>query len=143
MDGSTYIEMAKRMPQIFDEEMTAAGEEASKAGQDMIETSGTARSWSGAFQGRTGSGSGRVDTGEMRDLFSFRVIHGRGVGLDVGWVKGYEEYFGAQDRGFLKGGFRPSQVVKGMGVMARVQVEVRAKVDDAIDRSIKRITDGL
>jgi hypothetical protein len=79
----------------------------------------------------------------MRDNFKYRVIHGKGIGLDIGWVHGYEDYFGAQDQGFDAGGFRPNQFIKGMGVVAHVKFEARAIVDDAVDRAIGRVLSGL
>jgi len=135
--------MAAELQNIVEDELAVAGKEGMEVGRDFVENAGTGNSWTTDFNGRTGSSPGRVDTGNMRDAVEYRIIRGKGVGLDVGWVNHWEPYFGAQEGGFSAGGFRPNQVVKGMGMMAHLKAHMQGKVDVALDHAIERIIDGL
>lgn len=141
--GEDYIRMANQLPVIFNQELAVVGEQAKAEGQKYIALSGTQQTWKGTFKGRSGPNRGRIDTGQMQKAFEFRVTRGQGVGLDVGWINGYQEYFGAQDEGFSAGGFRPSQTVEGMGLTAHMRFYMRGKVDQGIDRAMERIINGL
>jgi hypothetical protein len=148
-DGSSYHQMAAKLSSIIEEEMDQAGRDGRDEARRIVETSGTGRVWSGPFRGRSGSvrtesGPGRVDTGHMRDALDYRITRGRDVGLDVGWIRIWEEYFGAQDRGFSSPGYRNAPLaVEGMGVMAHLHVFMRGRVDEALDRATERIVNGL
>jgi hypothetical protein len=140
--------MAKDLQIIIEDELDAAGKDGQQEGRKVIETSGTQKEWTTPFNGRTSGGQGRIESGHMDDAMDYRVIRGQQVGLDVGWIRIWEEYFGAQDRGFDALGYRrPSASgndhVVGMGVMAHLHVFMRARVDTAMDRSVERIIDGL
>lgn len=148
--GGPYRAMAKSIKTIYEQELTEAGEEGKAEGVRMIESSPAPGNWSGSFRDRdggrrTGPGSGRVHTGKMRDAFDYRIVRGQSVGLDVGWVRIWEEYFGAQDAGSSATGYRPStsRAIQGMGVIAHLKTFMRASVDDALDRAEKRVVDGL
>lgn len=142
-NGDSYRQMADMLQSIFEEELTEVGKEGVQIAQDFIETAGTGKTWTGRFKGREGAPAGRIDSGSMRDNISYRIYRGQGVGLDIGWVNFWEEYYGAQELGFSAGGFRPSQAVEGMGMLAHLRVVMRAKVDAALDRAERRILDGL
>jgi hypothetical protein len=141
--------MARDITRIIEEELMVAGEAGKGEGQGFIAIAGTDREWTGPFntaQGpRTRSGSGRIDSGAMQEAFGFRIERGLDVHLSVGWVNPgeWQEYFGAQDKGFSAGGFRVSQTVEGMGVLAHLSVYMRGKVDEALYRAERRIVNGL
>lgn len=145
LGGEPYFKMAAELKGIIEEELTKAGEEGAKEGERFIrQDAGTGKTWSRPWSdGRTGSSPGRVDSGLMADAMDFRIIRGQNVGLDVGWVRIWEKYFGAQEGGFTNGGSRTSTVVAGMGVMAHLRTFMRDKVDNALDRATERIVDGL
>lgn len=150
--GGPYRKMAKDLKSIYEQELTAAGEEGKDEGVRHIESSPSAVGWSGSFRDRNGGrrsapgpGPGRVHTGKMRDALDYRIVRGKNVGLDVGWIHIWEEYFGAQDVGSDATGYRPStsRAIKGMGVMAHLRTFMRGSVDEALDRADKRIVNGL
>lgn len=149
LDGTPYFAMAKDILDIIQEELTDAGADGLLEAQQVVETSGTNRQWSGDFTDRngtrrSGSGAGRIDTGEMLNALEFRVIKGKSIGLDVGWLHVWETYFGAQDQGFEASGYRSAnQAVEGMHVISHLQVYMRGKVDEALDRAEERIVNGL
>lgn len=143
LHGGNYFAMAANLKNIVEDELIVAGKAGAAEGRDFIDTAGTGNSWATDFNGRSSSSPGRVDTGNMRDSVAYRIFQGKGVGLDVGWVHHWEEYFGAQEKGFSQGGFRPNQVVKGMGMMAHLRAQMEGKTDAAMDRAIERILDGL
>jgi hypothetical protein len=91
----------------------SAMEEAMNAGKqrilEVIDTSGTSGPWPDPFPkiwrnsgNKTQPDGSRNDTGKMRDNIDSRVlISGRGtVRGELGWLKGTEEYFLAQEYGF-------------------------------------------
>lgn len=148
--GQNWARMARELQGIVEEEMAEAGLESVQEGQRVIEQSGTGNAWSRPFpdlkQGgtiRSGPAAGRINTGDMLNALSFRIVSGRGVGLDVGWIDMFQDYFMYQDQGFSAGGYRAAAFVRGMGVMAHLQVYVRARVDEAVDRAIERMMNGL
>lgn len=149
MDGSSYRQMAKEMLGIIEDELTIVGEDSVKEARTIVETSGTNREWTGSFRDRNGnirtaSGAGRVDTGEMIDALDYRIVKGKTIGLDVGWIHLWEVYFAAQDEGFDAPGYRRANLaVEGMHVISHLQVYMRGKVDEALDRAEKRIVNGL
>lgn len=150
LGGTAFFEMARDLQGIIEEELADAGADGVLEGQKIIESSGTGRSWNGSFRDRdgsirSGSGSGRVHTGKMLRAVDFRVLRGKESGLDVGWIHpaDWEEYFAAQDQGFEAGGYRPSQFVAGMGMIAHLRFYMRVTTDEAIDRALRRISDGL
>ena len=151
MAGQNWARMSRELQGIVEEEMADAGLESAQEGQCVIENSGTGNEWSSPFtdvhQGgtrRSGPGAGRINTGQMLNDLSFRLVTGQGVGLDVGWIDRFLDYYAAQDRGTGATGYRHGgRAIVGMGVMARLQVFVRARVDEAVDRSIERMMRGL
>lgn len=146
-DGSNFLRAARDVIRVLNQELSPVGEAVKGEAQGFIDIAGTQRYWSGTFntaQGPRGrAGRGRIDSGHMRAAIDFRVTHGAGVGIDVGWIHQYEEYFGAQEDGFSAGGFRPSQTVEGMGMFQHLRVYMRGKVDEAADRAMERIVSGL
>jgi len=148
LNGEEYFKMSANMRNIIEEELEDAGADGLQEARSFVETAGTGREWSGPFKDRdgtirTGSGQGRVASANMLKALDYRTFRGKGVGLDVGWIHFWEEYFGAQDKGFEAGGFRPAQAVAGMGMLAHLRIYMRGKVDIAMDRSTERIVNGL
>lgn len=146
LGGGDYFKMAKELLNIVEEELTVAGRDGAEEARRVLDASGTGKTWGPGPWGAGGTGD-RVETDKMRDSLAYRIIKGREVGLDVGWTDIYEEYFGIQDRGFDATGFRnPSaggDAVKGMGIIAHLRVYMRGTVDEAMDRAVGRIVDGL
>jgi len=149
-DGTRYVDMAGNITEIVEEEMKIAGERGVEEGRKVIMESGTGRAWTGTFTDRggdrrSGSSSARVHEGVMFDAVDFRVIRGKDVGLDVGWIHPgeWEDYFAAQDQGFYAGGYRAPQFVQGMGMIAHLRKFMRNEISEAIDRSMRRIINGL
>lgn len=146
LNGNSFREMAAEMQDIFWEELTQAAQEGEAEAKAFIGIAGTQHTWTGAFKGRTGPNRGRIDTGAMQRAVSYRVHRGgQNVQLDVGWIHPgeYEDYFAAQDEGFSAGGFRPSQTVEGMHMLAHLRYYMRDRVDLAMDRAVGRIFDGI
>lgn len=149
-NGTRYIDMAGNIPKIVEEELKIAGENGVDEGRRVIMSSGTNRSWDPPFTDRdggkrSGSGTARVHEGVMYDAVDFRVIRGNDVGLDVGWIhpNEWEDYFAAQDQGFYAGGYRAPQFVAGMGMISHLRKHMRIEIDNAIDKAIRRIINGL
>lgn len=146
LGGRSYFNMAREMKVIIEDELTEAGRDGAKEAQKKLDASGTGKSWSPGPWGAGGTGD-RVDTDAMRDALEYRITRGVHVGLDVGWVNYWEDYFRYQDEGFSATGFRrparAGDVVKGMGVIAHMKGYMRDSVDEAMDRAMRRITDGL
>ena len=149
LGGGPYRAMASKLQDIYAEELEDAGALGLLEAQDTVENSGTAREWSGPFRDRDGTirygtGSSRVASGNMLNALDYRIVRGKNVGLDVGWIRIWEEYFGAQDKGFSAPGYRRErQAVAGMGVIAHLKTFMRDEVDKALDRAGRRIVDGL
>ena len=148
LDGRNYSKLGKNANRIIERELIPVGEAAEGEAKGFIEIAGTNRQWSGMFTDRDGgkrdhSGIGRVHTGAMRDAISFRVTRGKGLGIDVGWIKNYEDYFGAQEHGFSAGGYRFAQDVEGMGMFQHLRVYIRDKLDEAADNIMEEFTRGL
>ena len=141
LDGGSYREMAKNLRNIYAEEMEDAGKAGVGEAEGFIDMAGTGNTW--RWNGRDGAGAGRIDSGLMRAKLDYRLTRGQSIGLDVGWVDFWREYFGAQDAGFSAGGARPDQAVEGMGMLAHLRVYMRGKVDGALDRAGERIINGL
>lgn len=143
--GSPYFNMASELNSMIEAELDTAGKVGADEGQRFIrEDAGTGNEWTRPWSnGRTASIPGRVDSGAMASAMDHIVTKGKAVDLDIGWVRIWEEYFGAQEEGFTQGGSRPSRVVAGMGVMAHLQTYIRSAVDGAVDTVIERVVDGL
>lgn len=145
MNGGSYLKMAREMKNIIEQELTEAGRDGADEARKVLDASGTGKTWSPGPWGAGGTGD-RSETDKMRDALGYRIVRGQNVGLDVGWTDIWEEYFGIQDEGFAATGFRtpsPNDNVKGMGVMAHLRTYMRGKVDEALDRAMERIVDGL
>lgn len=146
IDGQPYREMSRNIRAIVEEELTIAGRNGAKESRDILDASGTGRSWSPGPWGEGGTGD-RVASDKMRDSLTYRIIRGEDVGLDVGWTDVWEAYFGYQDVGFSATGFRrPSALgdaVRGMGIMAHLSVYMRKEADVAMDKALRRINNGL
>jgi hypothetical protein len=143
--GAPYFQMAANLKNMIEKELDEAGKIGADEGQRFIrEDAGTGNTWLYPWSdGRTGSYPGRVDSGDMASAMDHKIIQGENVDLDIGWVRIWEEYFGAQEEGFTNGGSRTSKVVAGMGVMAHLQTYIRSAVDGAIDRVIDGVVNGL
>lgn len=157
-----YTGLEAWMKEILSEEFTVAGQQGLEEAREIVESSGTGNSWTGPYTDkdgrtregpgfkdrngdiRTASGPGRVHEGEMERALNYRLIRGKDIGLDVGWPTIWETYFGAQDEGFEAGGYRHmAQAVEGMHVIAHLSIYMHARIDEAMDRAIDRITNGL
>lgn len=143
--GAPYFNMANSINDMIETELGEAGKVGAEEGQRFIrEEAGTGNTWSRPWSdGRTGSFPGRVDTGAMASAMDYQILKGKGVDLDIGWVRIWEEYFGAQEDGFTNGGSRTSKAVAGMGVMAHLRTHIAGAVDGAIDKVLVRVVDGL
>lgn len=144
LGGGDYRRMASEVKEIIEEEMTVSGREGAARAREHLDSAGTGRTWSAGPWGAGGTGD-RVQSDTMRDSLGYRIIRGASVGLDVGWTDVWMAYFGYQDEGFSTSGFRngPSITVKGMGVISDLEVFMRGKVDEALDRATRRIVDAL
>lgn len=147
--GSEYFNMAKNLQEIIEEELEDAGADGLLEAQETVENAGTGNTWPSPFRDRDGTvrsgpGQGRINTGKMISALDYRTYRGQGVGLDVGWIRIWEEYFGAQDEGTDATGYRNGgRAIEGMGVIAHLRTYMRDRVDEAMDRAIERINDGL
>lgn len=152
--GQSYRQMASRLQGIVKEEMTQAAIESEAEGKAFIGIAGTQNAWNGKFPRRGGgnpshAGRGRIDSGDMQRAFTYRVqTGGENAQIEVGWVGGgYQPYMGAQDQGTSAGGFRERsdfhRPIEGMGLLAHIRFYARARVELAMDRATKRVTDGL
>lgn len=149
-NGDQFGKTAKQVNSIMNRHLAPVGEAAAAEAKGFINIAGTQRTWSGAWPTRvpggaprTGPGRGRVDTGEMRDAIDFRVTHGSGIGIEVGWIRNPKEYYAAQEHGFYAGGFRADQFVEGMGMFQHLRVYTRVRVLAAADDIMKEIRSGL
>lgn len=145
--GQSYRDMAREMQNIYEEEIQYVGQQAKDELNRYFRTVSTGRSWTPGPWGQGGTGD-RVDTGDMKADLDVRVYRGQGIGLDVGWVHDFQEYYRYQDEGFEATGFRHprligSDVVAGMGLIAHMNYWLRDKVDEALDRAGKRVVNGL
>lgn len=143
--GQSYREMAKELQDILWEEYQQAAKEGEAEAKAWIKVAGTGMTWTGPFKGRYGPNRGRIDTGRMLDAVRYSVTKG-GANLlvRVGWLGQYEDYFTAQDEGFDAPGFRHAhQEVEGMHMMAHLRFYMRDRIDEATDRALKRVFDGL
>jgi len=150
LDGTPYREMAKNVKNIIEEELSDAGAEGVLEARDFVSNAGTGKQWSSPFRDRDGTvrsgpSAGRIASGKMYRALDFRLIRGKGVGLDVGWPGIWEEYFGVQGgEGFSAPGYRRvNKHVQGMGLIAHLRTYMRDRVDEALDRVEKRVADGL
>lgn len=143
LGGGDYRRMAGQLQNIIEEELDVVGKRGEEKGQEWIDSRGTGNTWSRPWGGRTGSTPGRVDSETMKKAIDYRIIRGKGVGLDVGWVHIYHEYFGLQDKGFTGAGQNHNIAVAGMGVIADLNIFMRNEVDRAMDKATRRIVDGL
>jgi len=141
IDGVAYRSMAPRLQGIYEEEMRDAGVDGVIEAQRFIDTAGTGRSWS--WSNRDGAPAGRIDSDTMKEALDYRLRRGVGIGLDVGWVNFWQEYFTAQDLGFNEGGARPDQFVAGMGMISHLRSFMRDRVDQAMESAEQRILYGL
>lgn len=150
--GQPYYQMAKEMNSILLQEMHEAAKEGGRHAREFIGRAGTARAWhesgfSDPKQDTVGrrysSRRTRSNTGAMRDDIDYTTSLGSTVQVRVGWVRNYEKYYGIQDDGFSAGGFRPDQVVEGMGMMDDLRAFMRDRTDEALDRAMRRINNGL
>lgn len=153
--GEDYRNMSRELQVIVMEEMTAAAQAGEREAKRYISVAGTRRQWNGSFpdlkQGggrRSAPSRGRINTGEMRDAITYRVVRGATVQARVGWLNEYEDYFGFQDEGFSAGGYRELvsttiRAVEGMRLMAHMRAFMRDQSDDAMDRIVKRVINGL
>lgn len=139
--GANFRKMSKELFNIYADEMAEAGKDGVGEAEGFIRIAGTGNSW--RWNGRDGAGAGRIDSGLMLSKLDYRITRGKSVGVDVGWINFWQEYFGAQDAGFSAGGARPDQAVEGMGMLAHLRVYMRGKVDAALDRAEERIMNGL
>lgn len=143
--GAPYFDMALNLKNMIEAELDEAGKIGAEEGQRFIrEDAGTGKTWLYPWSdGRTGSYPGRVDSGAMASAMDHQITQGKDVDLDIGWVRIWEEYFGAQEDGFTNGGSRTGSVVAGMGVMAHLRTYIKGAVDGAIDRVLVRVVNGL
>lgn len=143
--GAPYFDMALNLKNIIEAELDEAGKVGAEEGQRFIrEDAGTGKTWVRPWSdGRTGSYPGRVDTGNMASAMDHQTTQGKDVDLDIGWVRIWEEYFGAQEEGFTNGGSRTGSVVAGMGVMAHLRTYIAGAVDGAVDKVLVRVVNGL
>ena len=143
-NGQSYRDVTRRLSSIYEDEMAEAGQDAQEQMMSYFRMQGTGKSWSAGPWGQGGTGD-RVDSGDMKRDLSVRVYRGSGVGLDVGWVHNFQDYYRYQDEGFTARGFRrPSNrpggdVVEGMGLTAHMSEWLRGRVDQALDRAEERI----
>jgi hypothetical protein len=147
--------MAGDMQRIFRDEMTDAADNGVREARNFISHAGTNQKWEGSFPDlhrgvagdvprRDHSTRSRSDTGEMRDAIERLVRTGRTVDVQVGWIREFEEYFLAQDKGFDHSGYRSMrQAVRGMQLMAHMRAYMRDEVDLAVDRAMRRINNGI
>ena len=148
LNGS-YGKTARQVKSIVNRHLAPVGEAASAEAKAFIGISGTQTIWQGAWRSgdglrtRTGPGRGRIDTGEMQRAIDFRVTHGAGIGIDIGWIRNYQDYFGAQETGFHAGGVRPDQWVEGMGMFQHLRVYTRIRVTEAAGDIMEEIQRGL
>lgn len=152
VNGESYRKMAREIKNIVRDEMVEVGKESAKHAHELVGRAGTGRAWhesgfpdpkQGSFVRRFSSRNTRANTGNLRDSLDYATSVGSTFELRVGWVNHYEDYFGFQEKGFSAGGFRPAQVVKGMGILADLRAFTRDKADLAMDRVMERINNGL
>lgn len=149
-NGRSYREVARNLQKYYEDEIARVGEGAEDELRSVTRRAGTGNVWSAGpskFMTRSswqaGDTGDRIDTGDMLDDLNVRVYRGKGIGLDVGWIYRYRDYYGLQDVGFSTGGLRGSQEVAGMGVIAHMSVWLRKEVDAALTRAEKRIQNEL
>lgn len=150
MSGKFWRDIAASVQPIIEDELEQAGIDGVRKAQDIIEEGGTGNVWSGRFRDRDGTvrseaGSSRMASGKMYDMLNYRIIHGKNVGLDVGWPNVWEAYFGAQaSAGFEHAGYRHvNQFVKGLGLFAILKTYMTTRTQEAIDRAEERIFRGI
>lgn len=136
-----YGRMSREVRTIMNQELTPLAQAGVGEAQGYINIAGTGHVWGPGWP--SGAPRGRVQSGEMRDAVEYRITQGQTLRIDIGWLRNYKEYFGAQESGFSAGGFRPSQTVEGMGMFQHLRVYMRVKLTNAGDRVIERVANGL
>jgi len=140
--GDPYRQMAKELQGIYEDEMEFAGDQAYDKMHQLFDQAGTGRTWQAPRGGRT-TGD-RKDTGFMERDLKVRLTRGKNIGLDVGWVNNFEDYYDLQNEGFFhaRGGFTV-RAMNLIGAETTLGYFVRDKVNEALDRAGKRVVDGL
>lgn len=147
---------AAKIPEVIGRHMEEAARNGEAEAKAYIDITGTGRSWDPSGfpdlkQGggrRYGPNDGRVNTGTMRDAIEHHTTQGATTQIRVGWINHYEDYFGHQDKGFSAGGYRERvqdilPTVEGMRLMAHMRAYMRDQTDEAVNRSLREITDGI
>ena len=150
LNGDSYRSMAKEIQNILRSEMEVAAENGKGEAQAIVAL-GTGTTWKTppGFPGAGGrrmqpNPAGRIDSGAMLRDVAAEVRTGRTVQTRVGWVHNYQDYYGAQDKGFSAPGFRnANQEVEGMGMIAHLRTYMRDQTDMAVDRALRRVNYGL
>lgn len=108
---------------------------------DIIDSSGTDRTWSSPWFGRIGSGRGRVNTGEMRDSVGADVERTRnGVIGEFGWLEGTPYYLKFQEWGFLHA--ISHEYIEGMDSLRRADQEAFEELMSEIDKIVRDFANG-
>lgn len=146
--GGDFLKLPGLIQEFVANELEDVGADGLLEAQSIVESSGTGSEWSGPFRDRDGTirsgpGQGRIASGKMLRALEYRIYRGKNVGLDVGWLHIWEEYFGAQDEGFEAGGYRANKKIQGMGVIAHMRTYLRDRVDTAIDRGVRKALDAI
>lgn len=149
INGDRFRNMSQQITSILTKNMDEAGQISELEAHKFIDMAGTGNAWSGDFTDRgggkrSGPSAGRIDTGFMQRDYQYRTTKGKNVGLDVGWINNYEDYYGAQDAGFSAPGYRTNPLpVQGMGLTRHMRDFTEKEMDKAMDRSIRTILNGL
>lgn len=127
-------------PSRFADKMESALEKTTEFGadvvRDVVQSSGTDRTWSSPWYGRTGSGKGRIDTGEMLNSVGEGPVIRRGTDVQgsFGWTKGSPAYTLFQEYGFRHA--LSGEVIAGMHSLQEAS-------RDATDEAVELLTDAV
>lgn len=145
-----FAQLAINAPRVMEELVLEAAREGADKMKEFVETRGTEEQWSKPLRAKQKplrgrlkdySYPGRVNTGNMRDLIRARAQRGdKQVQSAFGWLDPLgpdDQYILAQEGGFVKGGFRPDQEVKGMFARRDARLYVQQQV---LPRLVRKYT---
>lgn len=157
VDATRFIKDVKAVAKNVEAAGNTLAAKAAEAGatemKKLISTRGTNKPWTRPTKGRktgrvkTTSAPGRIDSGDMLNAVTSRVEQGpKQTIATFGWIGANpqdRQYFEAQEKGFLAGGFRPPVNVPGMFALRDARIYVSQVVLPKLARqNIARLTRG-